>query len=176
MWKDLSEAERKTLIAWAIIGILIFIVAIVVKLTFLPNLKDNKFNEAYQTVKDQNRYYTVNGAITKYYAFLNDKNFESILHILDEKYVKEKGITKENIKNFLTSKDTAISYQPKIMCSKEISSGLTSYLINGKEITMNTNEYIEEKYYEVILDGNHFTFSLKEIDQSVFGGNCHEQS
>ena len=41
MFKDLTQEERKTLIAWAIIGILIFIIAIIFKVEFIDKNNSN---------------------------------------------------------------------------------------------------------------------------------------
>lgn len=173
MFKDLSLEERKVLLIWSVIGFIIFLVAVFFKIFIVNDIELKKYDTNYTIVKDYSRYYTVNSAITKYYAFINSKNYKSVINILDSKYVEDNKINAENINNFITISDIAISYKPGIMCSKDIKKGITSYLVEGTEAGMNNAKEIGKVYYEVILDGNNLIFSLKPISEENYGGNCN---
>lgn len=173
MKEKLNPEEKKILIMWAVVGCIIFLLALGYKFIYLDSKEEDYSKEVYKIVDDYDRYYTVIGAINKFYAFYNAKTYDSVLNVLNSDYIKENGITKDNIKEFFPEKNTNINYKGKIMCSKNLDKGITSYLIEGKETEMNTGKELEKKYYEVILDGNQFAFSIEPIDEEFYGGNCN---
>lgn len=176
MIKDLSQAEKKTLMAWFIVAIIFLLVLIVIKIinpnfSFLKKIDYSK--NKYSVVTDYNRYYTVSNAVNKYYSFINAKKYESVYHILDEKYTKEKNVDEYTVINIISNSDKALSYKSGIMCFKDIAEGITSYIVKGDEVLMNSLKTNKTVYYEVILDGNKFHYSIKPIEEEIFGGNCN---
>lgn len=173
---NLSDSEKKVLTVWAIIGIIILLIVLLFGLK-----KDRTKKEEIENITangsnyliDHSRYYTVKNAITKYYSFLNADDYDSVLKILHEKYIKENNITTNNILDFLTDSDVQLSYKSKKMCLKSIKSGVYTFVSEGEEISANTGKYISDKYYEVILDGNTSLFSIKPIEKSTFEGVCN---
>ncbi len=173
MMESLTPEEKKTLIVWAIVGIIIFLFILGYSFIYLDSKEKLYVDEEYKIVKNYDRYYTVMGTINKFYAFYNAKSYESVLHILNSNYVKENSITLDNIREFFPEVKEFMSYNGKIMCSKNLDKGITSYIIEGNETKMNTGEIVEKKYYNVILDGNEFVFSIEPIDEEFYGGNCN---
>lgn len=174
MFKDLTEVERKTLTVWAIVGVIVLVLAIIVKIEFIDKYHGNvKLDKKFTIVKDYDRYYTVSSVLTKYYEFINSKDYDAVIKILDEDYVKENKLTVKNVDNKLTSSQANISYKPNIMCKKTIAKGVTEYVVDGKEITQNKGDKIGTKYYKVTLYEEELTFSIKPITKKVYGGECH---
>lgn len=175
MLKNLSVEERKTLIIWLIVGIIFFLGVILFKV-FEPSKKPtiDYSKEEYQIVLDHDRYYTVIGALSKYYSFLNANDYQSVLKILDATYVKDKQLSEDNIGVVITSGDYKVSYIPNIMCHKGIDQGITSYVIKGSEKNSNSSKVIRSQYYEVILDANNTHFSVKPIEEAFFKEVCDE--
>lgn len=176
MIKDLSQAEKKTLMAWFIVGVIFLLVLGVIKIInpdFSFTKKTDYSKNKYSIVTDYNRYYTVYDAINKYYSFINAKKYESVYHILDEKYTKEKNVDEYTVINIISDTDKALSYKSNIMCSKDIAAGITSYIVKGDEVFMNSLKTNQTIYYEVILDGNKFHYSIKPIEEEIFRGNCN---
>lgn len=176
MIKNLSDAEKKTLLVWFIAAIIILLILVFVKIVW-PNFTsksqtDYSKNE-YSVVSDYNRYYTVSNAISKYYAFINAHEYTSVYHILDESYTKEMNVDESTVINIISDADKALSYRPRLMCSKDIAEGITSYIVEGEEGGMNSLESDQTLYYEVVLDGNTFHYSIKPIEEDFFGGNCN---
>ena len=176
MIKDLSESEKKTLIAWFIAAVIFLLILIIIKIInpeFSFKEKKDYSKNKYNIVTDYNRYYTVANAINKYYSFINAHEYESVYHILDEEYAKKAGIDKDTVKNIISDTDKALSYRGGLMCSKDIAEGITSYIVKGDEVFMNSLDINKTIYYEIILDGNKFHYSIKTIEESFFGGNCN---
>lgn len=97
MIKNLSDGEKKTLLAWFMVAVIFLLVLIVIKIInpdFSFKKKTDYSKNEYSIVTDYNRYYTVSNAINKYYSFINAHEYESVYHILDEEYTKEKMLIK----------------------------------------------------------------------------------
>ena len=99
MARKMSDAEKKTLIFWGILGIIIFagvlLLKFVVKVDFL-NPTDYS-QEVYELERDRNRFYTVNSALIKFYSFVNADDADSVLNILDESYIRDNALTSDNV-------------------------------------------------------------------------------
>ncbi len=170
-----SESERKVLVIWAVLGIIIFMLVLLLCFKKSENneeaMKITADNSNY--IVDYNRYYTVKNAITKFYSFINAKDNESIYKILNEKYIKEYDITEDSVMDYFTETEDSLSYQSARMCLKSVKDGVYSFVIEGVEIKANTGEEINDMYYEVVLDGNTSLFSIKPIDNDDFEGVCN---
>ncbi len=176
---SINESQKKVLTIWAIIGIVILLAVIIIAI-FTPVEKKEQEENITATnsnkIIDRSRYYTVKNAITKYYSYINMHDYESVLQILDESYIRDNDLNKENIKKVLPQSDLSISYQSRIMCLKDIKDGVYSFSVEGEEISANTGSLINEKYYEIVLDGNTSAFSLKPIDKTIYEEVCNGKS
>lgn len=185
MLKNLTEAERKTLIGWAILGIAIFIVVILLKDEIIGTRYKDKvvLDKEYKLVQDYNRYYTVAGAVNKYYSFLSSNDAEAVMKILEDYYVKDNEITKENVLERVKSSDIDISFTPGIMCKKTYSKATTSYYLVGEEIptfihegdesTLIDTTGLTKRYYDVTLYEDQFAFSIKPITEKEYNNECN---
>lgn len=171
----ISETERKVLIAWLIIGILVFIAIVLINI----RPKDKKVEEpnthpGKNHVSDRIRYYTVKSAINKYYSYKNISDYDSVIKILDSSYVEENHIDEDTITTFIGESDALLTFDTGIMCLKSYKDGVYSYVVEGYEETMSTGEMKNKMYYQVTLDGNTSLFSLQPISESTYGGVCNE--
>lgn len=175
MFEKLSDSEKKVLIAWIILGIILLIAVATIKIT-QKNIDDKYkyINSPYKLVLNHDRYYTVSAALSKFYAYINEDNYQSVVNILDSKYKQDNNITKDNVNNFIKFYDVASNYETKVMCSKEIAKGIFSYLVSGNDIGMNNGKRLASPYYQVVLDGNKLLFSVKPISKEDYEEKCHE--
>lgn len=173
---NLSDSEKKVLFVWALIGIIILLIVIIF------GLKQNRTKEeatenitaaGSNYIIDRNRYYTVKSAITKFYSFVNSKDTDSMLKILNENYVKDNKITDDNIFDYITDSDIMLSYESKKMCLKANNKGVMTFVSEGQEISANTGKYLKDIYYEVTLDGNTSLFNVLPIDKNTFEEVCN---
>lgn len=174
---NLSDSEKKVLTAWAIVGIIILLIVLLFGLKKDQTQKEEIENitaKGSKYVIDRNRYYTVKNALTKFYSFINLKDHESVLKILDAKYVSDNKINQDNISEYIPKSDIQLSYETKRMCLKSLKSGVYTFVSEGEEISATTGKRIRESYYEVVLDGNTSLFSVKPIDSRTFEGVCNE--
>lgn len=170
----ISDVERKTLIAWAIVAVIIFIIILFIKVNPVEKKEKDKITTpGTNYINDRSRYYTVKNALTKYYSFLNAKNYDAVLKILDTNYVEENHIDINTITNYISNEDTQVSYETGIMCLKSVKNGVYTYVVKGDDIKMNSGDFIKERYYEVVLDGNTSLFSVKPIDDKYYEEVCN---
>ena len=174
---NISESQKKVLGIWAIIAVIVFSLVILIAVTIRredKELIENITAKDSKMLVDRNRYYTVKNAITKYYSFINMKDYDAVLKILDESYIKTNNITKENIDEFITN-DVQISYQSRVMCLKSAKNGIYTFVTDGSEISANKGEFISDQYYQVKLDGNSSLFSILPIDKTIYDEVCNEK-
>ena len=172
MFKELGESEKKVLKVWGIIALVLMIGLIVAAImTKLDNTSPNG-NKGYVILRDSTRYYTVSNALNKYYAFVNSKDAKSTYKILADKYKEKNGITEKNVIEKV-GYEKSVSVTPSYMCYAEYKTGIVEYIFKGTIKNMNkANDILGDKYYKVTLDGNNMTFTVEEISEKYFGGNC----
>lgn len=169
----LTVQEKKVLSFWGI-ALLILIIGLSIFSILFPEKgilayfrKNKNVEYKYAEVSNFSRYSTVTTAIEKYYSFINMKDYNSVLKILDEDYIKEKNITSTNIKNNIYIPDGLVSFNPGIMYGKS-KNGIMTYLVEGTVENFSTGEIIKKEYLKVILDGNTFHFSVRPIDEKEY--------
>lgn len=169
----LDPSEKKVLKIWGMVAVVLTVIVLIINIGN-GNIEEI-FNHHYIKVDDANRYATVSSAISKYYAFINNEDYQSVVNIMNDSYKRENSIDVNNVKNFITDNPKSITYETRIMCAKETSKkGIYSYYVSGFEIEANTGIKLTDKYYEVILDGNTFHFNLRPVNENEFRGECNE--
>ena len=170
---NVSKNEKKVLTYWGL-GLLIVIVLVIIINFFFPmsNVFSDLFkkkemtNTNYSIVNDFTRYSTVSASIEKFYSFVNMKDYESVIKILDEDYVNDNSITKDNINKYLFISDDLLSFQPNKMYQRVIN-GVTTYYVDGTIVNQATGEDLKLEYLKVVLDGK-FHFSIRPIGESDY--------
>lgn len=168
----LNDGEKKVLLFWIIIAIII--VGIFLFIEIKKNVFD-KYNGNYTIVREQNRYYTVNSAINKFYSYISSNNTSNVLLVLNDEYKKKNNISENNINEYFNFNNKLVSFVPKKMYQKEIKKGVYSYYVSGYNEYVNTGLYINDDYYEVILDGNTFTFNIQKISKEMYEEISYEK-
>ena len=175
MLDNLSQEQKHVLIYWILFGVIFASLAILISYITISKKSEETFVDTdYGVVTDYNRYYTVKNAIIKYLSYVNSKDSDSIYEVLDTSYINDNSITKDNVLSKVENYNVAISYKSNKMCYKRIAKGITSYEVRGSIISMNTSSYLNDKYYNIILDENNITFTIKPIEESTIISDCHE--
>ena len=171
---NISNQEKKVLTYWGI-GLVVIMVIVIILNFFFPmsNVfselfkRNDKESNKYVLVDDFSRYSTVSAAIEKFYSFQNMKDYDSVLKILDEEYVKENNITKDNIDKYLFITTNPLSYQPNKMYMRKVK-GVMTFYVDGKVINQTKGIEYRKQYLKVVLDGNTFHFSIRPIEESEY--------
>ena len=175
----LNESEKKVLTFWAILALIIISGLLVFRLVAPERF--NKFfglsnaEKKYSLVTDRTRYYTVFNAVNKYYQYSNDKDADRLFAVLNTDYKNEHNI--HSAADFVFTQEVdgpKLTYNARLMCQKKLDIGIYSFYVSGFESNENKVGRLDNRYYEVILNDNNFTFNIRPIDEKTFGGECHE--
>ncbi len=180
--EKITKEEKKVLSIWA--GVVVVLVVVLLILnhffpikTLLSSLYGTKSEiiKNYEILGDYSRYATVSGTLQKYYSFVNAKDYDAVIKILNEEYVKKNKITKDNVADFIEFPDDKyITFDPNIMYRKTLKEGVYSYIMDGEIEERDTGDVLGKTYYQVILDGNTFLFSVKPLTEEEYGGLKNE--
>lgn len=175
MFDNLSDDQRKVLRIWFIVGLIILLLLLIFSYSVYKEKKENEalYNSSYTKVKDYSRYYTVASLVEKFYSYINSKDYNSVLIILNNDYKNNNSINIDNLDNYLPKHDVSIGFQPGLMCSKQMSKNLTSYYIKGNTVSSNTGDKITDSYYNIILDSSNFTYSISILSSDEYRGECN---
>lgn len=109
-------------------------------------------------VSDKNEFFAINACITKYLMNSMLEENEILYSLLDETYIKELGVTKENILEKINTIENPVFYSNKMYVKQE-DYDLYTYFVNGRLINKET---LEVQDYSVIvrLDKRNDLFSV----------------
>ena len=174
MLDKLSKEERTVLFFWIVLGAILMLLALFIGGRKINEKKYEQTKENnYHILTDYSRYYTIINIMEKYYSTINSKNYDDTLKLLSNDYKSSNNINKNNINEKIKYYDKSVTFKGKLMCSKKLGKGYTSYYISGDVIGMNNNNVYESTFYNVTLNENDFTFNISLIEESEFGGKCH---
>ena len=178
----ISRSEAKTLFYWVLVLAIIMLIFVFIKINvYDPIVEQQQYTNAkYEVVTNNARYYTAITPIYKLYEYISNEDVDSIIKILNEDYVKNNEITKDNLKTKgIFNFGNAINFDNQRMCSKHFEKDLTSYIVKGEDVTepfdMHDEKvnYLGTKYYEIILDSSNFTFNITPISEETYERGCN---
>ena len=140
-------------IIFMIIMIVLFI-AFKLYSSYIDAKKTSQFSTEKHLVTDNSRYFTVIGCIDKYLNTIKSGNKDNILITLDNNYINEYNINKDNLLNYIPNlnKDKMFNYSGREMYEKRISKNVVEYYVYG---------YIEESVLDEISTG--FSYNVTVI-------------
>ncbi len=170
---NISQQEKKVLSYWGIGAIALIVIVVIINIFFpMKNALSDLFNNKdksdtkYSIVDDFSRYSTVSAAIEKYYSFINMKDYDSVIKILEIDYVDSNNITKDNINKYVFISSDLLSFQPNKMYQKTVK-GVMTFYVDGVVKNQATGEELKKEYLKVVLDGK-FHFSVRPIVESDY--------
>ena len=177
------EKKQRIMIA-AIIGVMIIVVIILKILGDLSsptrNVNSNTNNEQNTAevttnktvdaegkpirVNDDRLFFTINDCLKSYMLISNTEETEVLIKYLNENYIKEKQINKENVLKVVERIETE-SYRTYEMYQYDENT-FGTYYIKGKSKGKNV-------YFEVGLDKNNTTFDVLPLDEKSFNSKIN---
>ncbi len=161
--------KHKDLIVIIIILSLIFISIIVLSNIDKESNKNNNdvLKEEYILENDYSNFFSVNSCINKYYGYLNSRDTNSLLKILNSSYIENNNINSSNIYTVLGEYENIVTFTSKGMYKTK---NTNKYYVYGY-LTEDLIDEIGNKmdaYFEVDIDFNNNIFSLMPITQSMY--------
>ena len=150
----------------------VFVILILISLLIYNNRNKVTNNEKIQAenniilLKDYNRFFTVNSCIYKYITYIQNKDIDSILKILNKEYVNNNSINYNNIFNYIETLNGMYSFKTKEIYYEELNDKYIKYYVYGELIQETLNGYNEigDRYYILILDIDNQIFDITPFD------------
>ena len=176
--------NRKVLMVLIMIIVIILIICLSL-LVALQKSKPAKVEKQGNTVENEasteitgltkmtnsNQYFLIKDCISRYHDYVSRASFqeespmgedvsskESILNLLDESYIKEKGITQENIASYIPYGTYDLNMNQIYQWKKE--DGIETYVVYGTYIETIKKQISENTGFIVRLDTGNSTFSI----------------
>ena len=153
----------------------IFVILVLFSMFLLRNNNNSNDNDSlekinYTIVSDYNRFYTVNSCVYRYLTYLQSKDINSLIKVLDSNFMEENGITKENVLNFLNAYEGNLNFNSKKMFEEKINDDITKYYVYGYvEIdVMDSFPERNDAYFIVNLDQKNQRFSIHPYNGEIF--------
>lgn len=158
--------------------IFISIIVIVVVITLLiinndkvvENENSNKTNNII-VLKDYSRFFTLESCIYKFINYWQIKDSNSLIKILDDKYISDNGINNDNVFDFIGSLDGINSFKLKDVYYDRRDSNIITYYVFGEIVKEEIDTYqIDgiDKYFVINLDTVNKIYSIEPIDSGVY--------
>ena len=122
-----------------------------------------------EIVTNPNEFFTVSSCVDQYYSYLSANEVESLMTILDKKYIEKNNIDNSNIINKLNGDSNQYIFSPKEAYRRQISENVVKYYITGikqKEL-MDVIENVKEEQYEITLYHQNSTFTIKPYSGKI---------
>ena len=139
-------------------------------------LNKNKEVSKINLLNDYSRFFTVNSCIYKYISYLQSKDIDSLMKVLDVNYIMNNNINSNNIFDNLGRLDGNYSFITKKVYYEKISDTYFKYYVYGqlkKDIIDENNEKID-KYYIVNIDNDKGVFNIFPYEGDIFKEELNE--
>lgn len=163
--------DKKTYII-IIIGVVTILGTIFLNKILKKDSKNNNSNStSIHLVENYSDFFTVNGCATKYINYLTSENKEALIKVLNESYVSQNKITKENI---LTKLDNfsgrSLTYSATKMYEEPLSKKVNKYYIKGTlyEDSIDGSTKSGDYYLIVTIDNSQKLFNITPYDGKMF--------
>lgn len=180
---QLGKEEQKVLLIWGIVAVVFALLVILVGKKIDDRVKQNDIDSMENItlgndnfVSNSDLYYTVKSAINKYYSYIGSNDNISLYKIIDSKYIKELKITESNIFDKLKEDNNVsyTSYYPS--CVKDVHGSVIDIVAKGEIVNNETFEHTKLVYFNVELNYNNLTFTIKPIDEKKYEEVCYEKN
>lgn len=157
--------------------VLIFIITFSVMKSSENNLKNKTIDTSFYALKDYNRFFTIDSAISKYFSYVSAKEYDSVIKILDKNYVDKNKITKSNISNFISEYDVDIRSSLEEAYQSSSYNNIYKYYVKIalKKETLYDSTLQEYVYYIVTIDENNLLFAMEPISELIYSNKVKEE-
>ena len=139
-------------------------------LIFIQIFGGKKNNNDIEIVTSTSKFYTVSNCVYRYITYLQSKDVDSLILLLDNSYKKSNNISKENVLDKLDKLDSTYNFEGRKMYQQEITENTTKYYVYGylREETINNDGNKQDFYIVVTLNNKDKTFSITPYDGEIF--------
>ena len=130
----------------------------------------NETEQQYILLDDYSRFFTVNSCVYKYINYLQSKDSDSLLKVLDKNFIKVNNINENNIYDYLEKLEGNYSFVSKKIYYEKIDDKYVKYYVYGHLVEDLMDEIGEklDRYYVVTFDLENYLFSIIPYNGDIF--------
>ena len=155
-----------------IIGVVILTLSVVV-ITSIIDSNKNKVHYETQIVTNYIDFYTVNSCLYRVITYIENKDTDALMLILNDNYKKDKKVNSSNIYSFLPNVENNSTFVSKKMYYKKINSNIKKFYVYGQiakeEMDVGLINPVDT-YFIIYLDSNKKVFAIEPYDGKIFSG------
>ena len=157
--------------------ITILIISVVFVICYFSFIKtDNANNSSTPNVqpkltKNYSMFFTISNCINKYYTYVGKRDKENVIKLLNDDYVKNNKINKNNVFDKITSYgENMVNMKVKKMHEKVLNKKITVYYIYGNVYVENYTDILNkgDAYFEVRIDSSNKLFDITPMNKSSY--------
>lgn len=167
----MEKVNKNRIILFIIFILLIFLSFYIYDYFNKEEVEEKKEDSVkYVLLNDYSRFFTVNSCVYKYISYLQNKDTNSLLEILDKDFKTKNSINSNNIYNYLENLEGNYSFTSKKIYYEKINKKYIKYYVYGhlsKDLMDEIGEK-EDRYYIVTFDIENYLFSIIPYDGTIF--------
>ena len=169
---------KKSQYKYIIVLVILVIISLIIYKLNNKKEKETIISNKTQIVTNYSKFFTVDSSINKLVVFLETKDTDSILKVLDDEYKKTNNINTNNVYDFFPKlNDNIYAFVSKEMYVQNKNNNIEKYYVKGtlnKEEMDENSVFIGEYYFIIKLDTDKRVFSLIPIDKEEYEGVINE--
>lgn len=164
--------KKKVLIAILILLIVIYVsIIIILKSKQGKNIENTDTNTLenvasinYDEVKSATAFFTVESVVNKFVVYVADKDVDSVLKILDNKFIEDNNVNTNNVLEKIKGNNISGTFEAEKMYVEEIDENNNKYYVKG---TLK-QELEGENAQDIIINDNFCVIVSLDFDNMIF--------
>lgn len=165
--------------------IIIILLLVIIIAPFFPLLKKEELNEknsidiSVMILKNENRFITIDSIVNTFVSSVKYRNAETLMSILDKKYIEEEKINNSNVLDVLETYDELYISDVREVFQIKKFNNIYVYYVKAKlveeEFDSFYQTFIKTVYYRVTINENTLTFAIAPIDGDEYMDKVGDQ-
>ena len=165
----MNKTERLEVII-IIILIAVFGTTLIIARSVDNVTEEEHIDNTVSPLKEVNRYFTIDSAISKYTSYVANSDTSSIIKTLSSDYIDANGITEDNVFSFIKSYGPNYTSNTREIYQTSRHNNIYKYYakVRISDDLMDSSSVIGFAYFEVTIDEENLTFAIEPISEVIY--------
>lgn len=159
--------ENKNYIYIGIISVLVVVLILVINKT---TKLDNDTTSKNVVVNNPSNFFTIENCVNKFINVIYKKETDNIMTLLNDEYINDHGVNKENVYNYIPKLNGKTTFQAKKIYKDDTKYYVYGYLMEETIDSLN----IMDNYYVIINISEKNIFDITPYDGKIFKGDTND--
>lgn len=159
--------ENKNYIYIGIISVLVVVLILVINKT---TKLDNDTTSKNVVVNNPSNFFTIENCVNKFINVIYKKETDNIMTLLNDEYINDHGVNKENVYNYIPKLNGKTTFQAKKIYKDNTKYYVYGYLMEETIDSLN----IMDNYYVIINISEKNIFDITPYDGKIFKGDTND--